>query len=67
VGGIGRSATWNHGSVLVGARHLELAVLDDDIALVGLQQMAAIFLALASTLSSALTIADMPTAPEREP
>ena len=28
---------------------------------------AAIFLAFASTLSSALTIADMPTAPEREP
>jgi hypothetical protein len=28
---------------------------------------AATFLALASTLSSAFTIADMPTAPEREP
>ena len=28
---------------------------------------AATFLALASILSSALTIADMPTAPEREP
>ena len=55
------------GDRLVGAGDGELAVLEHDVAFGGLEQCAATFLALASTLSSAFTIADMPTAPEREP
>jgi hypothetical protein len=55
------------GELLVGAGDLELAVLELDVASSASIRKAAIFLALASTLSSALTIADMPTAPEREP
>ena len=52
---------------LVGALDGELAVLELDVALGGLEHMAGDLLGLGSILSSALKIADMPTAPEREP
>ena len=52
---------------LVGAGHAELAVFELDVAFGGLEQVRRDLLALASTLSRAFTIADMPTAPEREP